>query len=214
MKISIHQPAYLPYLGFIEKMKNSDVYVFLDTVQFSKNSFDNRNKIIVDGKEKWLTIPIKQDLGQTYLKTKPVDMSWLDTHLKTIAYAYRDAPNFEYYKNGLLTTYSYVRRLPAPNLADICFEMLIFWKMVFDMKTRIVRSSQFDSFPKDLHSSELLLEICKRLGATEYYSGKAGKDYLDEKIFTDAGINVSYQTYEPPHTLSALHQIMTVGEKL
>lgn len=214
MKLSIHQPAYLPYLGYIEKLKNSDYHVFLDTVAFSKNSFDNRNKIIIDGKEHWLTIPIKQDMGQTYLKTKPVDMEWLDNHIKTISHAYRKSPHFDFYIKGLLTAYSYVRHLPAPNLADICFEMLIFWKMVFDMKTRIIRASQLENMPKDLHSSELLLEISKRLGATEYYSGKMGKDYLDEKIFTDAGISVTYQTYEPPHKLSALHQIMTIGEKL
>jgi len=213
LKISIHQPAYLPYLGYIEKLKNSDVHILLDTVQFSKNSFDNRNMILPNKRGQWLTIPIKHNFGQNYLEAEPVDMKWIDDHKKKITQAYKDSPKFKYYMQGLKASYYGVSQIYSPNLADIAFEMLPLWKTIFDIKTPVVRASQLDLDPS-LRSSELLLEICKRMNATEYYSGKMGKNYLNEQLFTHAGVQVSYQKYLPPHTYSVVHHIMTEGEEL
>lgn len=59
MTVSIHQPAIFPWLGLISKIQQSDLYICLDTVQYSKNSFDNRNRILINNTPHWITFPIK-----------------------------------------------------------------------------------------------------------------------------------------------------------
>lgn len=219
MRISIHQPAYLPFLGYIEKMKNTDIFIYLDTVAYSKNSFDNRNKILIDGKEKWLTIPIKTagKLGQTYLEAIPDNFNWLKTHIYLIDRAYSGSKGYIKYMSILRDTYencySTVLRnmgtsydMASPSLSDICWWLLGFYEEAFSIRSQAVVAStkQFEG-----KGSDLILDICKKLGATEYYSGIMGHDYLKEDDFKKAGIKIVYQTYKPPHNLAAIHSLFT-----
>ena len=220
MIISIHQPAYLPWLGYLEKIKRSDIFVFLDTVAYDKNSFDNRNRILIDEKEHWLTIPMATagKFGQTYQQISPATDEWMKSHPKTIQYAYHKAPNFfEYFPKiqsaydicGLIHGFSFQTwATPEPSLADYCWKQLEVWREIFGLTNTIVKASQLGVTEK---GSDLVLEICKKLEATEYYSGVMGKEYLDEAKFTEAGIRVVYQDYQPPHKLSLIHQLMMEG---
>lgn len=223
MKVSIHQPAYLPYLGYIEKMKSSDVFVILDTVSLSKNSFDNRNRIPINKKDHWLTIPFnKSGLShKTHLDIYPSDWKWLKVHPSNIQQTYSSSPYFDKYFPGLKDAYDAVSELSimdvknfdgrGTSLATICYAMLGFFEEAFETKCKIVRASQHHFEGK---GSSLNLNICKELGATEYYSGIMGKDYLDEQSFADAGIKVTYQEYKPPHMYSSIHQLFTQGAVL
>jgi hypothetical protein len=211
MRISIHQPAYLPWLGYLEKIRNCDKFVYLDTVQFSKNSFDNRNRIPkLNGKSQWLTIPIRHagKYFQNYTECMPDNDCWLTSHLETIKQTYGKLPNFDKYFPLLQQSYSHLSA--DMNLADIDFELLKFFLTCFGIKsTEIIRASKISK----IHGkgSQLVLNICKHLGADEYYSGRMGKDYLVLKEFRDSKVNVIFQEYEPTTMWSSVHQLFTRG---
>jgi len=194
MILSAHQPAYLPWLGYFEKIDQADIFVFLDTVQFEKNSFINRNKIKTPQGPQWLTIPVKMKghINATLLDTLIEDAQpWRCRHLKAIEMNYRKAPHFkECFPKlaGLLAT-------PGNSLSELCWEQLQFWLSEFDIKTRIVRSS---TVPVTGKKSNLILDLCKHFGADQYLSGALGKNYLDEDSFAMAGIRISYQDFKHP----------------
>ncbi|MEI6002630.1 WbqC family protein [Paraburkholderia bengalensis] len=189
--LSAHQPAYLPWLGYFDKIARADVFVYLDTVQFEKNSFTNRNRILGANGPMWLTVPVRQKghLGAT-LQTLEIDDSqpWRDKHLKSIALSYRKAPGFEQKFAKLQALY----HEPGALLADHCWTQLKFWMNELRVETRVVRSSEL---PPMGRKSDLVLDLCRHFGADAYLSGKLGRDYLDESAFAADGIAVTYQDY-------------------
>jgi hypothetical protein len=194
MILSAHQPAYLPWLGYFDKIAQADVFVYLDTVQFEKNSYINRNRIKTPQGAQWLTIPVKAKghLSAT-LRDATIDdrQPWRRKHLKAIAMNYRKAPRFE-------TCFPKLEALLAgteSNLAEICWQQLRFWLDELGIATRVVRSSEL---PAMSSKSDLILDLCKHFGANHYLSGALGRDYLVESDFRTVGITVEYQDYVHP----------------
>lgn len=194
MILSVHQPAYLPWLGYFDKIARADVFVFLDTVQYEKNSFINRNRIKTSQGPAWLTIPVKTK-GHTSasLRTTEIDDSqmWRMKHLKSIEMNYRKAPRFEEYFSGIEN----LIKMPQSNLAEYCFQQLGFWLKEFGIGTRIVRSSELNVTST---KSDLLRDLCLHFGARHYLSGALGRDYLVEDDFSKAGISIEYQNFKSP----------------
>lgn len=194
MILSAHQPAYLPWLGYFEKIQRSDVFIYLDTVQFEKNSFINRNKIKTPQGGQWLTIPIKvKGHTNTTLADTEVDdgQPWRTKHLKSIEMNYRKAPYFA-------EAYPEFERListPTNILAELCWQQLNFWLAEFEIETKVIRSSELEINSK---KSDLVLDLCKHFSAENYLSGALGRDYLNENDFADAGIKVAYQEFIHP----------------
>lgn len=192
--LSAHQPAYLPWLGYFEKIARSDVFVYLDTVQFEKNSFINRNRIKSTQGPLWLTIPVRQKghMSST-LQTLQIDEAqpWRDKHLKSIALNYRKAPGFAEKFAKLEQVYDRT----APTLAEFCWRQLQFWLNELEITTPVLRASQLPVMGK---KSELILNLCLQQRADAYLSGKLGRDYLDEAAFAAHRIGVSYQDYQSP----------------
>ncbi len=194
MILSAHQPAYLPWLGYFEKIACADVFIFLDTVQFEKNSFINRNKIKTQQGPQWLTIPVKTKGHITAtLQETIVDDSkpWRSKHLKSIEMNYRKAPYF----NECFPKLELLLMLPATNLAELCWQQLQFWLKEFNIKTKVVRSSYLAISSK---KSDLVLDLCRHFNADQYLSGIQGRDYLDESSFYTNGISVQYQDFQHP----------------
>ena len=193
MILSAHQPAYLPWMGYFDKITRADVFVYLDTVQFEKNSFINRNQIKTPQGSLWLTIPVKTK-GHTSgsLRTTQIDDSqpWRTKHLKSIEMNYRKAARFDecFPKIEALLT------IPESNLANFCFHQLRFWLEELGIGTRVVRSSELLIAGA---KSNLVLDLCKEFGAQRYLSGALGRNYLDEEEFGKVGIAIDYQRYEP-----------------
>jgi hypothetical protein len=193
MILSIHQPAYLPWLGYFDKIARADVFVYLDTVQFEKNSFINRNQIKTPQGALWLTIPVKTR-GHTSgsLQTTEIDDSqpWRIKHLKSIEMNYRKAPCFDacFPKIQSLLTF------PESNLAEYCLNQLRFWLGELAIDTHIVRSSEL---PITSAKSDLVLDLCQYFGAQHYLSGALGRNYLVEDDFSKAGIDIEYQSFKP-----------------
>jgi hypothetical protein len=193
MILSAHQPAYLPWMGYFDKIARADVFVFLDTVQFEKNSYINRNQIKTPQGALWLTIPVKTK-GHTSasLVTTEIDDSqpWRTKHLKTIEMTYRRAPRFE----ECFPKIESLIRFSESNLADYCFHQLHFWLDVLEINTRVVRSSQLSI---ESIKSDLILDLCRHFSANHYLSGKLGHDYLVEEDFLKYGVAIEYQNFTP-----------------
>ena len=192
MIVTIHQPNYFPHPAFFQKVSLSDIYVILDKTQFE---FDitNRNKIITtEGSWVRISVPIKK--GQKFFEIRNVeinnDLSWAENNWNLIHKSYGDYPFFGLYKTFLDSIYKKKWNL----IFDLNFQTL---KKVFDwldIKTEIVLESELNVTGT---SSEKLLNICKKMGATKYLSGSGGKNYLNEKFFAQNKIKVEYQKYNP-----------------
>ncbi len=194
MIVSIHQPAYLPWLGYFDRIARSDKFIFLDNVQFERNSFINRNRIKTPAGPIWLTVPVRleQHFNSTIVDIK-VDsrQNWQQKHLRSIAQNYRRAPHFSAKLDRLSGFYQ-----PAvSSLADFCFFQLLFWLRELGITTPVLRAS---ALPVGGYKSELILNLCRHVGATNYLSGALGRDYLHVDEFTTAGIEVSYHDYVHP----------------
>jgi hypothetical protein len=193
MRLSAHQPAYLPWLGYFDKIARVDVFVFLDTVQFEKNSFINRNQIKTPQGPLWLTIPVKTKGHMSgSLRTTMIDDSqpWRSKHLKSIEMNYRKAPRFE----ECFPKFRDLLNMPESNLATLCLHQLRFWLDELGINgTRIVRSSEL---PITSTKSDFVLDLCRYFGARQYLSGALGRDYLVDADFSKAGIAVEYQRFK------------------
>ncbi len=194
MTVSINQPAYLPWLGYFHRIMISDVHVLLDTVQFEKNSFTNRNKLRQKDGNVMLSIPLKTkglfgDLALT--KIEIAEPGWQVKHWKSIQMLYGKSPFFDRYRTKLETLYA----TPYTRLIDVLREWNGWYVDEFQIKTRMVYASELEPEGK---KSDLVLNICKALGAKTYLSGPLGKNYLKEDDFLNEGIAVRYHHYCHP----------------
>lgn len=190
--ISIRQPGYLPFSGFFKKIQSSDVFVFLDDVQFEKNDWDNRNKIRTAEGSMWLTVPILHEFGQKLNEVRIANSQpWNKKHQKTIKYSYSKAPFFSQYWD----TIESILEKKWDKLIDLNYALIEYFIAELGIKNKIVRSSDLKI---NASGSEKLLRICQALNGTAYLSGELGRNYLNEKIFEDSNIRVIYEKYEHP----------------
>ncbi len=190
--ICIRQPGYLPFSGFFKKIESSDIFVFLDDVQFEKNDWDNRNKIRTSDGSMWLTVPIVHNFGQKLTEVRIVnDEEWNKKHLKAIQINYQKAPFFDTYWDEIKK----ILDKKWDKLIDLNYEFIQYFLSKLEIKNEIVKSSDLKI---DTNGSEKLLKICKKLNADMYLSGELGKNYLDEEIFKQENIKIVYEKYEHP----------------
>ena len=195
MIVGIHQPAYLPWLGYFDRIARVDVFIYLDTVQFQKGSFQNRNKVLCGDKSIWLTVPV-QTAGKLYtnvLKDVGIDASqdWQSRHIAALQQGYRKAPLFGDIMDRLEPFYS----RSWTHLSELCWEMLLSFNDLLGVKTRIVKASDLGDV--EGRKSDLVLNLCRAVGVNHYLSGSQGRDYLDLASFAEAGISVEFQKFTP-----------------
>ncbi|MFQ3675105.1 MAG: WbqC family protein [Endomicrobiia bacterium] len=190
MKISIHQPQYLPWAGYFNKILNSDIFVILDDVQYKKNEWQNRNRIKSSSGELWLTVPVHYTFGQKINEIK-IDnkIFWSKKHLKSIELNYKRAPFF----NEIFPLVEKVLSKEYIYLVDINVELIKIILNYLEINKKIVKSSEY----KIVGEKTLrLINICKTFGADIYLSGQGGKDYLVEEEFKKNGIKLEFQEYK------------------
>lgn len=222
MIVSIHQPNYLPYLGFFNKIKNSDVFILLDIVQYEKNGFQNRNRIRVKNGWIYLTIPLKSKdcyLKKIYEVKLPEGNIWKKKHWKSIYYNYVKAPYFESYRDFFERIYLQKKH---KLLVEINEEIIRYLVKEFNLSAKIIKASDLN-IVKNLKSTDLLIEIVKSVGGEIYLSGISGRKYLEEKKFIKKGIKVEYQNFIHPvypqvyegfeKNMAAIDLLFNVGEK-
>ncbi len=197
MIVSIHQPNYLPWLGFFDKIKQSDKFVIFDNVQYprSKGHFGNRNKIKIYNDSKWLTVPVE---GKSEMKNfnqiKYKDTNWKEEHLRLIEQFYKKTTYFCIYfddfKEILLKDYNSISHLSS--------ELIIWFLSKLNINTEIIYSSEL--VDEDITGADRILAILKELKATKYItgSGPGSMRYINEKDFKEAGIELEWQSYSHP----------------
>jgi hypothetical protein len=195
MIVSIHQPNFLPWLGYFYKIAKSDIFVLLDDVQYSKNSFINRNRIKTPQGEMWLTLPVIQsgNFGQNIVDCiilrKEASVKKL---LNSIKLNYAKAPYFRKYYDELV----YVMQSKTEHLAELNTELIKWACNCLHIDTPLVTSSSL-SIPQK-QSTERLIQICKALDGTAYLCGKGGTKYQDEAMFAANDIKVTTSSFNHP----------------
>jgi len=187
MVVSIHQPQYLPWLPYLLKIAESDVFIVLDSVDFQKNGIQNRNQIKTAQGASWLTVPVKHQLGQKILEIEINNsVDWRKKHWNTITQNYGKASAFKTHLAELESIY--LRDWDLLVDVNICLlKMLLRW---MNINTKILRSSQMQAIGK---ASDLILNLCLEAKADSYISGTGGKNYIDEESFKSAGIIIDYR---------------------
>lgn len=190
--VTIHQPEAFPWLGFFHKMSQADCYVFLDNVQFRKNYFQNRNQFLTNNGTIYLSIPLS--LSDTKLiKEARIknELPWKKQHLDTIYHSYSKTSYFSQHYSFLVEHYN----KEIEYLVDFNIPIINYIKDFLGIKAELLRASELKV---DGRSSDLLLSICKELGASAYLSGRDGRNYLDLKLFEEANIDVVFQEFTHP----------------
>lgn len=206
MIVTIHQPEHLPWLGFFNKMAEADVFVVLDTVQYEKNYFQNRNRVRTPSTEQgwaWVTVPVlakgRTDQAIMDVEINNSDRRWGEKNWRTIEQNYRKAPYFDQYADLIRDTYTTGTR---SNLVELNLNLIHHFTQALEITTSMVRASALNAHGS---SSELLVAICEELGADTYLSGPSGKDYLDEGLFHEANVSVEFHDFHHPE-YRQLHQ--------
>jgi len=175
--VSVHQPNYLPYLGFFDKMMHSDIFVIYDDAQFNKDDFQHRNRIRIYQGWKWLTVPVEKkhipikDIKIINELTKK-GLKWQEAHLEDIENNYRNTPYYMTYKPFFESLYAN----DYSNLIDLNMDIIKFFMEAFEVPCKIIFSSELGLTSK---STIRLVEITEMLNGDVYLSGSAGRNYLD-----------------------------------
>lgn len=195
MIVSISQPAYLPWLGYFERIAMSDLHIVLDHVQFEKGSFTNRNKIRTKEDAIWLTVPLatKGRFGELTIDSLEfaANSSWQRDHWATLQRNYARAPFFRRYAPAYEALYSRT----WTRFAEMLREMLAQQLHDFEITTPLRFSSEMA--PSGTKSG-LILELSRTVQATKYLSGPFGREYLDEASFNREGVQVTYHEFNHP----------------
>lgn len=197
MIVSINQPAYLPWLGYFDRIVKSDLHIVLDNVQIehnTKTSFTNRNKIRTSQGWCWLTIPIKHPKNELEAKINNIIVDgprWKKKHYRSIKQSYGKLEGFKVHEKWLDNFY----QREWDNLCEYIKASTIYILNYLSINTPIIYSSDLDITGK---KDDLVLNLCKHVGAETYLSGPFGKDYMDVDKFLKNNIEVVFQDYQHP----------------
>lgn len=216
--VAIHQPHYLPWLPYLDKVEQADIFVYLDNVSYQKNGFQNRNYLKSKRGSIRLTVPVHANLGMLIHDVCIADNHWRKKHVKMISQCYADAP----YINLFFSELKPILDQEWHNLVELNIAVTEWMLRNINASCQRLRASEIDASG---FGENLLIEICRALGATEYLSGQGAVDYQDPDHFEKRGIKLRYQSYrevEYPQCysqlgfvkgLSALDLILNAGPR-
>jgi len=193
VKVSILQPGYLPWLGYFEQMVRADVFVHYDDVQYTKNDWRNRNRVKTKAGTQWLTVPVTYHYGQ---KISEVIINnhepWRRRHIGALRTNYRSSPFFDAYFHELVD----ILNMNYDCLVDLDLCLIEWLTDKLGISVRTFRASRFGLVSDDRQLR--IIEVCKSLGCTTFYEGRAGANYIDVGLFRAHGIEVEFQEYGHP----------------
>jgi len=215
----MHQPNYLPWVGFFDKLRRSDVFVLLDAVQYPRGrSVANRNRIRTANGALMLTVPVSRPPGSEgkalYREIRFADLAWRQKHLRTIEQAYARAQHFD-------RLYPELRALieRIDGFCDLNVALIRWMAEALGIPTRIALMSELGTdFGPQNH---LIIGLAAKTGCTEYISGAGGAAYNDAALLAEAGVTLRYQDFQTPRypqlgegflpDLSALDMVLNCG---
>ena len=219
LSVFIHQPDFMPWVGFFQKLKKSDIFVVLDDVQFIRRGWINRDKILINNKASWITVPVKSK-GQykELIKNIMIDHSknWVDEFSKIIFHNYHKCPYYEFHSYKIIEIFKKKQKY----LIDLNMELIEYISNYFEIKRKKIFSSGLKIKKK---KGDKILEILKLLNANEYITGTGSRNYLDEKIFEKENIKLNFfdkyldfknDEKSPKEILSVLDYILKSNKSL
>lgn len=189
--IAVVQSNYIPWKGYFDLINSAHEFILYDDVQYTRRDWRNRNIVKTPTGPLWLTIPVevKGKYSQPIKDTVISDSRWNRNHWKTVVYCYAAAKYFSLYRESLEDLYlntneTSLSRINYRFLKAICrllgIDTKLAWSMDYELKG---------------DKTERLVSLCKQAGATNYLSGPAAKTYLNEELFRQENISVSYMDY-------------------
>jgi len=189
------QPTYLPWMGYFAMMRSVDLFVYLDTVQFAHRSWQQRNRIRVEGGETWLSVPVTRPHGQQTRIDRVVvnyDQGFPASHIGLLKSNYRLGLGFSEVVPGIES----ILEERVGRLSHLNVRLCEFLADAVGVKTPTTLASNLDL---DGQKADLLLNICQSLGASEYVSAPGSAVYLNSfSGFEEAGIELEYFTFSHP----------------
>ncbi|WP_028448699.1 WbqC family protein [Chitinibacter tainanensis] len=190
-KIAILQSNYIPWKGYFDLIAAVDEFILYDDMQYTRRDWRNRNQIKTPQGVQWLTVPVlvKGKYHQKIRETVIDGADWANAHWKTLVQNYRQAPHFSEIASWLEPLYleqdfTHISQLNRRFIEAICNYLAI--------NTIITSSSDYIL---QEGKTERLADLCLQAGGSEYISGPAAKDYVDEKVFSDLGIKLTWFDY-------------------
>jgi len=194
-KVAILQSNYIPWKGYFDLIAAVDDFILYDDMQFTKNDWRNRNQIKTPSGAQWLTVPAGQDIRRRIRDVMLADSAWQRKHWTTLQNNYARAPYFKEVAEWLAPLYlSEVH----DNLSALNRRLIVAICAYLGIRTRIHNSWDFTLVEG---RTERLVSLCQQVGANEYLSGPAAKDYMDESLMANAGIKLTWFDYAgyPPY---------------
>jgi hypothetical protein len=198
MIVAAHQPHYMPWLGYLDKMAKADLFVVMDDLQYEAQNYQNRQRVKLHSGAQWLTVPLERGAQSDRICDKRIDNSgshrqhWQRRTWLTLEVNYRRAPFWSKYADELYAIYAQ----PWVSLLELDMAMLALARKWFDIRTPIVRASALRLTGR---KTDRLIDLCRKTGARCYLSGGGGSTgYLDVERMGRAGIGVVWQHFEHP----------------
>lgn len=193
-RVVITQPTYLPWLGYFHLMNEADTFIFLDNVQFEKRSWQQRNKIKGPQGAVWLTVPVytKGRFSQKINEVEIANQDWQKQHLNTIKHFYCKAPFYKETVTSLMGIYT----KPWSLLVDLNLAVIHLFARKLGISPKFYLASELQGRGKRV---DLLIDLCKKVGATHYLTGEAARSYIEENnLFPQYGITLEYHNFSHP----------------
>jgi hypothetical protein len=196
--LAAHQPHYLPWLGYLDKIRRADKFLIVDHVQFERKNFQNRTRVPAPSEPegwRWLTVPVVQtSRDETILEKRLAeDTRWRRKHCLALEQIYRAAPYYALYGPRLRG----ILEADWSKLLDLNVSLLQFFLDVLEIRTPLGLTSEMGPIPGQ--KSDFVLNMCRMAGATTYLSGEGGsREYLDLEAFRVGGVDIQWQSFKHP----------------
>ena len=194
--VGIHQPNFLPWLGYFTKISKSDIFVFLDDVEVQKTGGSYVNRVAVNsaGKAKWLTVPILRNAGKSVeiRAIEAADEEWFMEIIRKIRILYGEEEYFNEVESLLLSAHEQ----SGNNLSSFNIEFIQCCAVLLGLgRTQFILASRLEIATT---ATQRLIDICTALGCKSYISGDGADGYQDTSAMFEAGINVEFLNYQQP----------------
>jgi len=189
MRVSIHQPSFIPYLGFFRKALLSDIFIIYDTAQYPKNDWHNRNRLKFENGVQWITIPVSCHLGDNFLIAKPAGNDFINQHLEKITRAFKKSAYF----NELFPAIKDNYQKPYDNLSEFNCNFLLSIFDILEIKTKIRFSHEFNLQNK--RSTDALVSMIKLVQCDTYLGGIDTLKYAKADEFQNENINLEINNF-------------------
>lgn len=195
MKVAIMQPTFLPWIGYFDLMDQVDTFVFLDDVQLSKRSWQQRNRIRTASGLQLLTVPVTNRSGQLIIDASLAEVDFSRKHLKSIEKSYKKAEHFGTYFPSFVE--AVMSGIATGRLVELNLSLISWMAGAIGLDIACLRSHELQVSGE---RSERLALVCERLGADQYLSPLGSKVYLlgELSAFQHRGMTVWFQHYEHP----------------